>query len=167
MLALNDERNMKQLDKKSKKFSYSFFTTQQRTNVQVNLPQQWFVDGRSSQKVDVKVECVVSNDYSKLNNNDDHPYLVYINGFPNFNNTTNSQIEDGRPYFAIMRSRVSEHSSSNFYIDYRNVGNEFVNTFDVPQQVYLDIEIMSAATGDFPFPAFTGFWGCLSFELSD
>jgi hypothetical protein len=119
MLALNDERNMRQLDKKAKKFSYSFFTTERRTNIKVNLPQQWYVDGRSSQKVDVKVECLVSNDYHKLNNNDDHPYLVYISGFSNFNNTTNSLISDNRPFFAIMRSIKSEHTGSNFYIDYR------------------------------------------------
>lgn len=167
MLTLNDERNMKQLDKKAKKFSYSFFTTERRTNIKVNLPQQWYVDGRSSQKVDVKVECLVSNDYSKLNNNDDHPYLVYISGFSNFNNTTNSLIEDGRPYFAIMRSQVSQHTSSNFYIDYRNTGNEFINTFEVSQQIGLELEIISSADGTFPFGALTGFWGCISFELSD
>jgi hypothetical protein len=167
MLALNDERNMRQLDKKAKKFSYSFFTTQRRTNIKVNLPQQWYVDGRSSQKVDVKVECLVSNDYDKINLTDDHPYLVYIYGFSNFNNTTNSLIEDGRPYFAIIRSKKSEHTGSNFYIDYRNTGNEFINTFEVSQQIGLDVEIVSGATGEFPFPDETGFWGCISFELSD
>lgn len=168
MLALNDERNMRQLDKKAKKFSYSFFTTVRRTNITVNLPQQWYVDGRSSQKVNVKIECLVSNDYDKIALTDDHPYLVYINGFSNFNNTTNSLISDNRPFFAIMRSKQSEHTGSNFYIDYRNTGNEFINTFEVSQQIGLELEIISGGTGEFPFNEDEiGFWGCISFELSD
>lgn len=167
IMALNDERNMKQLDRKSKVFSYSFFTTEQTTNLNVNLPAQWFIDGRSTQKIDVKLECIVSNDYNKINLADDTPYLVYINGFSSFGRTTNDAITDGRPYFCIVRSQVSQHSSSNFYIDYHNSGNQFINTFDMPQQVQLQLEIISGALGNFPFPAQTGFWGSISFELSD